>query len=100
MKALLIATLIALTGPFAEARERGAVVGVGSAGMPADRIYDRGVDVALFEIKTCGISGHFSNGARCYAVYNTGWSEWVGGHNNQLVAAFYVRVAVEHGRRP
>jgi hypothetical protein len=93
MKKLLLTFSVLLMAATASAdRVRGSVVGIGSAGMKPERLFDRGYDMAIFETKACAASGHFSNGARCYAEYESGWTEWVGPVNANMVRSFARRL--------
>ena len=94
MKKFLIAAAIFTIsfGAVAGDRVRGHIVGIGSDSSRMERLYERGWDAALFEVKACGITGKFSNGSRCYVVYETGWSEYVNAMNRPYVAAFYMKL--------
>ncbi|HEX4924264.1 MAG TPA: hypothetical protein VFV50_09260 [Bdellovibrionales bacterium] len=101
MKKLLLALAILGSVSTAQAdRERGAVIGVGTTSMHPSRLYERGLEAAVFETRACSISGRFSNGSRCYVVYDTGWSEYVNGNNRPLLRAFLRGLERRAGLRP
>lgn len=101
MKKLLLAlAIIGSVSPAQADRERGAVIGVGSDSRHSSRLYERGIEAAVFETRVCSITGKFSNGSRCYVVYDTGWSEYVSAVNRPMLKSFLRGLERRAGIRP
>jgi hypothetical protein len=90
MTKLFLSALVVLAAALPASAEswRTTVIGVGSDAMPAEALYNRGLENAIFETRVCLITGRFSTGSNCYAVYTNGRAEYVNAVNRPLVKEF------------
>jgi hypothetical protein len=64
------------------------VTGLGSATRDPKDLTDKGISAAIFEARFCMVTGKFSDGSECYAVYSDGSNQSVNSGNRDQVQVF------------
>jgi len=85
---------VAKETPAAQEAPVAQIVGVGSTSQCAAHLFIRGPTSAFFETRVCRISGHFSSGSQCYAIWELNGqytTRWVSARDSDAMEDFLKR---------